>query len=417
MAGMSMGIVLVALGVALGLGLSRAFRKRFFEQAQASFRSGSVRAFAFLTLALVAALLASLVMLKVAPHREVGASAPEFFLRDIGKLLYLTFPFLWVTLLQMMGEQRKKQVLGIWCFFAGLMGIFGVIQFFTGFPRPQVIPTSPQFFHVTLLFGHHLSTASIMIFPGFAALALAQAEAPRIAAPTGWFRFLRFRGFWLFSGTSALFAVLLSFSRMAWLALPMGLLVFTLRHFKFGRPRLRTLGLMALVLLSVSTVIWKTPTLQERIRNPMGISTRLALWKWNVELFLERPVFGVGWRRSEVFTHALVQEKLPDPRLRKDIFVGHAHNNWIEMLSGTGLVGLVMWSLYSLFPVWRAFRYRRLQTFWSSLSWGLACAWIVFLLNGLTQVNFWEGKVMHQWALSLGFLLMTLVEIEEHKMT
>ena len=39
-------------------------------------------------------------------------------------------------------------------------------------------------------------------------------------------------------------------------------------------------------------------------------------------------------------------------------------------------------------------------------AWGLLCAWIVFQLNGLTQVNFWEGKVMHQmmWAVAWSFV-------------
>jgi hypothetical protein len=29
----------------------------------------------------------------------------------------------------------------------------------------------------------------------------------------------------------------------------------------------------------------------------------------------------------------------------------------------------------------------------------------VFHLNGLTQVNFWEGKVMHQYIFALGMAL------------
>jgi O-antigen ligase len=161
----------------------------------------------------------------------------------------------------------------------------------------------------------------------------------------------------------------------------------------------------------IGVALWQSPTVQERIRNPMGISTRFELWKWNFELFQERPIFGVGWRRSEAFVHALLKERLPDPEQRKSVFVGHAHNNGIEMLSGTGLFGSLVWFLYVIFPLGIGYRYRRTPGFSSAVLWGAACAWIVFLLNGLTQVNFWEGKVMHQWAFALGVLLSSLKEM------
>ena len=37
---------------------------------------------------------------------------------------------------------------------------------------------------------------------------------------------------------------------------------------------------------------------------------------------------------------------------------------------------------------------------------GWACAWIVFHLNGLTQVNFWEAKVQHQMAWVIAWSLL-----------
>jgi hypothetical protein len=40
---------------------------------------------------------------------------------------------------------------------------------------------------------------------------------------------------------------------------------------------------------------------------------------------------------------------------------------------------------------------------------GLFCAWIVLHLNGLTQVNVWEGKVEHQMAWALAWALAGLI--------
>jgi hypothetical protein len=41
---------------------------------------------------------------------------------------------------------------------------------------------------------------------------------------------------------------------------------------------------------------------------------------------------------------------------------------------------------------------------------GLFSAWIVFLINGLTQVNFWEGKVLHQVMWTVGLTLLWTIE-------
>jgi len=413
MAGMSVGIGLVLIGVLTGLGLSSAFRAQFLFSARSAFQARSVKTLLFLTLFLVLSLVASLISYQVAPVRLLQDEDKVAVSRDLGKLLYFVFPFLWVTLFGMLSQARKKQVLGVWCFSGGALGVFAIFQFFTGFPRPQPIPTSPQFFHATLLFGHHLSTASILIFPAFVALALAQATAGSSHLHAALWRFLMSSRFWVLCGVGAFLALFLSFSRMAWIAIPMGLCLLMLRRFEFRKLSAARVGIGFVFVVLGALVLWQTPALQERVRNPMGIATRLELWKWNLELFQERPIFGIGWRRSEVFAHALVKERFPDPEMRRQIFVGHAHNNWIEMLSGTGVLGLLAWCLYAFFPIWVGWRDRRVESWMGALSWGLICAWIVFLLNGLTQVNFWEGKVMHQWAFGLGLFLVTRVELEK----
>jgi hypothetical protein len=40
-----------------------------------------------------------------------------------------------------------------------------------------------------------------------------------------------------------------------------------------------------------------------------------------------------------------------------------------------------------------------------NLSYGILSALIVFQINGLTQVNFWEAKVQHQLMWMVGWIL------------
>ena len=84
-------------------------------------------------------------------------------------------------------------------------------------------------------------------------------------------------------------------------------------------------------------------------------------------------------------------------------FVGHAHNNLLEMLGGTGIIGTLTWILWTLWIFKMSLETARHKDPWGDAAWGFFCAWIVFQINGLTQVNFWEGKVLHQmmWSITL----------------
>jgi O-antigen ligase len=129
----------------------------------------------------------------------------------------------------------------------------------------------------------------------------------------------------------------------------------------------------------------------------MGIGERTTLWSANFEFLKSRPFFGIGFGRTG--DHAALYLKAMHPE-KKDFFVGHAHNVFLEMLSSVGVIGFIAWMVWVLARMRESYR----LTFPSP---GVFCAWIVFLINGLTQVNFWEGKVLHMviWMSALGLSL------------
>ena len=387
MAGMSVSIGVAVLMVFAFMAFKPGFRAGWRQRAELL---GSNQALIVGSILLAASIFISLLTGWLFPLKFDDHGVNFQLFKDSLKLAYFALPFVWGATLGLLGAAHRERFVLVWTGFAGLLGILSLVQFFTGFPHAQPIPTSPPYFHATLFFGHHLSTASILIFPFFVALARC-AEGPR-----------RLR-----DGVLALLigvGLFLSYSRMLWIALPLGLGVFLLKY--INRRDLLRLGLaVGLISAVAAPLAWKLPAIRERIANPMGISTRLELWKINLDFFTQRPWFGVGFRKNQALTHAWTKAHIPDPEARKQFFVGHAHNNLIDMLSGTGLAGTLSWLFWNAVVFGIAWRGSRAGGFEGRIAWGVFCAWVVLHLNGLTQVNFWEGKVMHQWTFALGILL------------
>ena len=341
---------------------------------------------------LALACIVSLILAQVNPLEYAGKAARIDLLSDTLKTWYLFFPFLLLLLFSQLKESRQRQVLQTWIFAAGVLSVVAVIQFYTGFPRHQGIPMLPGRFHASLFFGHHLSTASILIFPFFVALSLSISRVS--AAGEYWKRRLIF---WV----SVLIgvALFLTWSRMLWISIPIGLFVWCFRMLK----KFQIVG-VGLLLFGMSLGLSQVPAIRDRIFSEMGTSERVELWKANWDFFLKRPVLGIGWRKSEGLMGHYFEEKYPRDWSQR--FVGHAHNNLLEMLSGVGLVGTLLWMYWNYLIFSMAIRSSRRTDIWGDVSWGIFCAWIVLHLNGLTQANFWEGKVLHQMMWSIGLLLL-----------
>lgn len=369
MAVMSLGAVFLVLCCLIGFRGPVGLGKSLSDPFRGS--SGNwVRSYLWVSLALALACLLSLVVARFHPLVFSG-KAPEIrFLWDMSKAWYLAWPCF--LLLAWKGAEERGRVLALraWLATAGLLGVLGIIQYFTGWPRRQVIPTDLAHYHATLFIGHHLSVASILIFPFFKALDGLGAKSRLRLMPGGLLLAVV-----LLSGV----ALFLTYSRMLWVSLPIGLGIW----FLWQLPRRLSAVLLA-VSLPLGWFVSKLPMIQSRLQNDMGIHERRMLWKANWDFFLQRPHTGTGWHHNlEVYAHYLESTI----GLHEHSFVGHAHNNLLEMLASTGWIGALAWLVWCGLGLFLAWRLR--------LKW-LFCAWIVFQLNGLTQVNFWDSKVLHQ---------------------
>ena len=379
MATMSIGAGILFVVIAAELGGPKSLGQAIWKE----LRHPLFRIYCVLSLGLAAACVLSLWAAKAYPLSYGGRAVHVRFWSDIAKLGYFLWPLILVAGLRALSKEARASVLRVWIGAFALLSVIGIAQYFTGWPRPRPIPGIFHRFHATLFLGHHLSVASILIFPFFAALDLARGRRKAVL--------------WAIVA-AGLLCLIATYSRTLWLALPFGILVWIL----WSLPkRWAWIGVSLLVMGAIGAS--QLPQVQARLHGTIGIQTREALWKANLEFFKERPWTGVGWRKNgELSGYYLLAE---NPGVNS-VFSGHAHNNFLDLLGGTGIIGTLPWLAWCAFAVFLAFTCVKKGDEIAPFAKGLVCAWIVFQLNGLTQVNFWEGKVMHQmmWVLAWSLL-------------
>lgn len=383
----------MSAGLALFLGAVFVERKGFKPWARSFVsliqRSKDLRYFAVFSLAVFGTILLSLLGVLFFPVQYHGET-PLVHVRDVAKAGYVFLPFFWVLALHRISEDQRRQWVDSWILGFLFLGGIAIVQFFTGWPRPQDIPGMPGYFHATLFIGHHLSVASLFIFPFFATLEilrrriLGQKVLSRLPVPV-----------LVAAAVLGCGLLFLTFSRAVWVSLPVGIFLWFAISLKERKWRLLSLA----VILGVSTFAVQLPAIHSRIESTIGWGPRFELWETNWEFFKVRPLTGVGFRKNHDLAGPFLMDKYPE---RQSFFAGHAHNNFLDQLAGTGAFGTVAWLLWCGMILVLAWKERQ-----SALSFtlGLFTALVVFHLNGLTQLNFWDAKVQHELMAMVGWIL------------
>ena len=378
---MSIGIGVVLAGALIGFASPRALFAAMRDRA----REPAAKRYLWATNFLTAACFLSLLFAKLTPLVLAGEKPNVQFLKDMWKAWYFYWPFLLVPCLLALAPETRRRAYRVYLYAFGLVAAIGIVEFFTGWPIGQGIPyLSVKRYHVVGFAGFHLSFASIAIFPFFVVLAEIFEErwVPRAHAAL-----IALLGFLAIFGT---------YSRQVWISLPVGLFLFAVLRLPRRKAAL-AIGLGALAAFGA----FQIPAVRERAMNGMGIQERLDLWRINFEFFKMRPITGVGWHHNLPMAGAWYRQFRPEVT---SPFIGHAHSNLFEFLAGLGAVGLAAY----LFWTWTTLR--QAIRVGGALGAAFFSAWIVFHLNGLTQVNLWESKVLHSMMLSIAMILVARSE-------
>ncbi|MBI3193480.1 MAG: O-antigen ligase family protein, partial [Ignavibacteriae bacterium] len=189
---------------------------------------------------------------------------------------------------------------------------------------------------------------------------------------------------------TALMLLIKTESRSAWVGAFAGIALFVLLNFKSQKHRL--FGIGAVLILSIIGYLVFPDIIHKRITsifelNPQSSSPRRLYFyegAWNA--FLDSPIIGQGLGNFTVF---LPQFRSADYWIyQSEDIVPHAHNEFLEILSETGILGLVAFLfVVIIFVVQTLKRANDVTNPKRALVIGYLCAIISILIDNLFSLN------------------------------
>ena len=210
----------------------------------------------------------------------------------------------------------------------------------------------------------------------------------------------KYRGtarFWILQASSSVIflSVFMTFSRGVWISSAVAL-VFLLWH--LWRKSLLVLPFVSVGVLAFALVL--SPVLRERVfsiadSKHESNSARVDLWRANWLMFKTHPIVGVGYENNGP---PVVDDYYRELGITSS-FKSHAHNSYLNFLSGTGLPGFLFFLCFiggGLYLTWKnVARYRDTDLYYvivASLG-----AQIVLHVGGITEYNFGDAEVQYQY--------------------
>ena len=255
----SMALMSLGVGALLFCILSeRGALPRFWSDTKKLLSHPPLKNYLKISLLFMSACLLSLLSAKLFPLRFNEKGITVKWASDLSKLYYFILPMVLALGWSRLPNSHQAKVLKIWIYCFGLLSWLGVVQFFTGWPRSQPSPLV-GYYHTVLLLGHHLSVASIWIFPFFCLM-----DAIRHKELLNWIGMRHTLA--LFFLTGGAFTLFFTYSRTLWVAMPIGILFWCLSQL----PR-RKAFLFSSVIGILGLAVSQTEIIQRRLQNPMGV--------------------------------------------------------------------------------------------------------------------------------------------------
>ena len=278
-------------------------------------------------------------------------------------------------------EKRLRWFAITFTMFGFLLAVFAIVQNLTGADKLYWLRATHE--QTMAMFGPYVNRnhyAGIMEL--LAPLSMGVALQEKVAWPK--------RGLAAFAGIIMAASIVLSLSRGGMIAMVIELLFLVMVLYGVNRGKRTTLMLAAIFVVTLGFLAWLNGAgVVDRIGS---VSTdwksdftegRAAMARDTLHMFRQKPVMGWG-----LGTYASVY-----PQFRSfftNDFIEHAHNDYVEVLAETGVLGFaaVLWFLVQLYRT--GFRkIRRQRAPWQS---AMALATLTgctgFLVHGFTDFNF-----------------------------
>jgi O-antigen ligase len=284
---------------------------------------------------------------------------------------------------------------------AAVIGVYAVFESYTGIDLVRKVTQPPTpwgaradgslYYRASGLFDHPLrycySVGMCMCFP-FAYMLLGTGSKRRWDRVWMLFAFLAM--------TAGLLATL---ARGAWIAVAVAFVVM--------------IGIVA-----VGAILIAKPEIGQRLMTISDMSNesnsaRIVLWKANIEMFKDHPIIGVGYGQNEAIVGVYFKRMgIPD-----DAFKGHAHNNYLQFLSGTGITGFACYMVFILFYLYLShltFNLLPKEDVWSRATvLALLGAQLVLHIGGFTECNFKSAQLTHTFMMCCALLSVIAVRARQ----
>lgn len=205
-------------------------------------------------------------------------------------------------------------------------------------------------------------------------------------------------GVTFFAGCAAL---IYNSTRGAWLAL-LPVIMFILLYYISRKSYMAMLCLAVIVCAGIG--LTGNTKIMKRVHSITSTTyqsntERVLIWQSAYKMFQDHPVLGVGLGQYK----DNYQKKYISPKA-KERTLGHAHNNFMQMLAENGVVGFIGFTGMIIYFICHSFR-----RFWQTKSpyaFMISMSTLALALQGLTEYNFGNSAVMKAFWLVLGCLLV-----------
>lgn len=296
----------------------------------------------------------------------LSIASSEFLMKSLAELLNLTEYLLlaWISFEQFQNSKRSHLLIPVLTWSSFAMALDGLVQLFLGHDiirwHPAAVFQNTVRLKASFSHPNNFSAYLAMVIP----LSLLKCYEKK-----SWLYFLML--------PILLWAMVLTYSRGAWVGLGAALTV-------FGIIKDKKMVLLLIVLLFVALLTFPE-VMTQRIKDIFdfkNITTQMRFesWKEGWSLFLQKPILGHGLKTFST----LLNE-------------GYAHNCYLQILAETGILGLLsfLWLLSTAFI--RFFKARQSLT-----SLGFLCSLTAFSIHAASDTHLYSIPIATFFWLLLG---------------
>lgn len=195
-------------------------------------------------------------------------------------------------------------------------------------------------------------------------------------------------------------AILLLRTRGVWLGGIAMSVVATIHYVIQGNTKLRNQGLLALGVLAAGIGVAIAAGGSEKIFNSDTIQSRLHYWNASWEMFMEKPISGVGGGQWKIEYPAQGLKGTNESVMNGVTNILRPHNDVLWMLSETGIFGGTLFVLIMVLGFW--------QNFKSNGNIYMALVVVGFAVYGFGEFPLERASMLWPLAIALGYASTTL---------